>query len=324
MMTDTEFPDTLMEERILKKIDGVLVRPKDTSSSSLIETGRDCDAVMCDYAEISEEVLSGLEKCKIIVVAGMGVDNVDLAAAAKRKIMVANIPSYCIGEVADHAMALFLACAKKIVRYDRDVKAGIWNSQTYTPIYRLAGMNFCCFGFGKISRRVAKRAQAFDMKVYSYDPYLPDSVFEEAGVTRVRSLEELASMADVFSIHVPASAQTKGIVNQSVFRLMKPTCIVINVARGALVNTDDLAAALIRGQIMAAGIDVQENEPPIPGHNPLSMLENAVLTPHVAYMSVDAEQELRETMAEEVVRALTGSRPLSWVNEKLFGETNEI
>lgn len=320
MMTDTEFPDTLTEERILNKIDGVLVRPKDTGVSSLIETGRDCDAIMCDYAEISAEVISGLEKCKIIVVAGMGVDNIDLEAAAKKQIKVANIPSYCIGEVADHAMALFLACVKKIVRYDRDVKAGIWNSQTYTPIYRLAGMKFCCFGLGKISRKVAKRAQAFDMDVYSYDPYLPDSVFEEAGVTRVRSLEDLASIADVFSIHVPASAQTKGIINQSLFRLMKPTCIVLNVARGALVDTDDLAKALAEGQITAAGIDVQENEPPLPSRNPLAALENVVLTPHVAYMSVDAEQELRETMAEEIVRTLTEGRPLSWVNEKMFGE----
>ena len=318
MMTDTEFPDTLLEENILNKADAVLVRPKDTSAASLINTGQNCDAIMCDYANISAEVIAGLEKCKIIVVAGMGVDNIDLEAAAQKGIKVANIPNYCLGEVADHAMALFLACAKKVVHYDKDVKAGIWNSQAHTPIYRLAGMKFCCFGLGKISRKVAKRAQSFDMDVYSYDPYLPDSVFEELGVKRVHSLEELASIADVFSIHVPASAQTRGVIHRGLFQLMKPNCIVINVARGALIHTGDLADALKNNQIMAAGIDVQENEPPLPDYNPLSALENVVLTPHVAYMSVDAEQELRTTMAEEVVRTLTEGTPLSWVNKKFF------
>lgn len=318
LLTDTEFPDTIIEETILKKINGILVRPKSTSTNDIIEAGQDCDAIMCDYASIDEAIISKLQKCKIIVVAGMGVDNVDLKAAAKKGIKVANVPSYCIGEVADHAMALFLACAKKIVRYDRDVKAGIWNSQSYTPIYRLAGLNFCCFGFGKISRKVAKRAKAFEMNVFSYDPYLPDSVFEENGVTRISTLEELAQIADVFSIHVPASASTKGIINQTIFSLMKSSCIVINVARGTLVNTADLANALSKNQIMAAGIDVQDNEPPLPDCNPLSILDNVVLTPHVAYMSIDAEHELRTTMAEEIVQSLIKGFPTSWVNKKYF------
>lgn len=318
LLTDTEFPDTSVEETILKKIKGILVRPKSTNTNDIIEAGRDCDAIMCDYASINEAVISKLQKCKIIVVAGMGVDNVDLKAAAKKGIKVANVPSYCIGEVADHAMALFLACAKKIVRYDKDVKAGIWNSQSYTPIYRLAGLNFCCFGFGKISRKVAQRAKAFEMNVFSYDPYLPDSIFEENGVTRISSLKELAQLADVFSIHIPASSDTKGIIDQAIFSQMKPSCIVINVARGSLVNTEDLAHALSKHKIMAAGIDVQENEPPLPDYNPLSTLDNVVLTPHVAYMSVDAECELRTTMAEEIVQSLLKGYPKSWVNKKYF------
>ena len=220
LLTDTAYPDTFVEMKELEKIGAELVRPENISTDALIEAGRDCDGILCDYAEINAEVIRNLDKCKIIAEAGMGVDNIDLEAAAANRIMVANVPHYCVGEVADHAMALFLSCTKKIVAYNRDVTAGRWNCTAHAPIYRLAGRKFCCFGLGRIASKVAKRAQAFEMDVYAYDPFLPDAIFEAAGVTRVDSLESLAAMADVFSIHVPPTPETRGIINRDIFNLM--------------------------------------------------------------------------------------------------------
>lgn len=317
MMTDTAYPDTLVEMIELQKINAEIVRPRDLSAAALIEAGHDCVGVMCDYANMTAEVLDGLKQCKVISEAGMGVDNIDLQAAAKRGIKVANVPHYCVGEVADHAMALFLACAKNIPLYNKDVKSGKWDCTAYSPMYRIAGQNFCCFGFGQIARKVAERAKAFEMHVFAYDPFLPDTIFEKLGVERLHSLEELAAKADVLSLHVPPTPETKGIINRDIFNLMKPTAILVNVARGALVNNVDLAEALRNGKIRAAGLDVQEQEPPT-ADCPLLGLENTVLTPHSAFNTVQAEDELRRTQAAEIVRTLTEGEPVSWVNKALF------
>ncbi|MDL2253962.1 C-terminal binding protein, partial [Ruminococcaceae bacterium OttesenSCG-928-I18] len=188
MLTDTVYPDATLEAEELKKVDAEIVRPKDTSVQSLIETGKNCDGILCDYVEITAEVIAGLNQCKAIAVAGIGVNNIDLKAAAEKGIKVANVPHYCLGEVADHAMALFLACAKKVTRFNKAVDAGRWDPLEFPPVYRLADQNFCIFGFGSIARKAAKRAQGFEMDVYAYDPYLPDEVFASHGVKRVGSL----------------------------------------------------------------------------------------------------------------------------------------
>lgn len=317
MLTDSIYPDTSIEMAELEAIGARIVRPKGIDAASLLETGHDCDGILCDYASIDKTVIAGLGKCKVIAEAGIGVNNIDLEAAAAKGIKVANVPHYCLREVADHAMALFLACARKLLPYDRDIRAGKWDKLEHAPIYRLAGQNFCLFGFGAIARKVAARARAFEMQVHAFDPFLPDEAFAAEGVSRVSSLEKLARIADVFSIHAPLTDDTRGIVGRDVFSTMKAGCIVLNTSRGGLVAEQDLVDALAAGKIAAAGLDVLQSEPPKPD-SPLLRMNNVVLTPHCGFFSNESDEELRRTMAREVVRTLTGGEPLSWVNRKYF------
>lgn len=317
MLTDSIHPDVDVEMSELGKIGAEIVRPKDISPESLIETGHDCDGILCDYALLTREVLAGLTKCRIIAEAGIGVNNIDLEAAARKGIKVANVPHYCLREVAEHTMALFLACARKLTPYDRAIRAGRWEKLEYAPLRRAAGQTFCLCGFGSIAQQVAVRAQAFEMQVCAYDPFLPEEVFVKNKVRRIDFLEDLARLADVFCIHTPLTDNTHGLINHAVFNVMKTNAIVINTSRGGVVAEQDLIEALATGRIAAAGLDVLQNEPPAKD-NPLLTMDNVVLTPHCGYFSEDSDLELRRTMAQEVVRVLTGGDPVSWVNRKFF------
>lgn len=320
MYTDTELPDISIEAEVLSKIGAEVVMPKSIKEADLLECGKDCDGIMVDYAPITKSLIDQLDKCKIISRQGIGYNNVDVEAASAKGIMVANCPDYCQDEVADHTLALVLTCARKTAAFDSAVRKGSWDVKGLGPIYRLRDQVFALYGFGSIAKKVAVRAAAFGYQVAAFDPYIPDSVFAEAGVKKVDSLEELASIADVFSIHAPMTSSTEGTVNMSVIRKMKPACILVNTSRGPLVNEADLAEALEKKMISMAGLDVLVDEPPAPDSMLLS-LENVILTPHVSFYTEESEVELRTRIAEEVVNTLINGHPQlkSFVNRKAFG-----
>jgi D-3-phosphoglycerate dehydrogenase len=312
-MTDTIFPDTELERRVLSELDADFVFSSGKDTGTLIREGADADAVLVVFAELTREFIQALTKCRIIARAGIGVNNIDIAAATERGVKVTNVPDYCFDEVAGHAMALTLSCLRKTVLYANSVKSGVWDMNVGRPVARISGLTFGLFGFGHIAQAVAVRAKAFGMKVVAYDPYLEDSVFAGAGVRRAAEWEEFLAGLDVLSLHAPLTEGTRGIINAESLKLMKPSAVLINTARGPLVNESDLREALKNGVIAQAGLDVLENEPP--AKDGLQMLDNAIVTPHTAFYSDEAELELRQKTARQIVLELTTGQPEYWFNK---------
>jgi D-3-phosphoglycerate dehydrogenase / 2-oxoglutarate reductase len=317
LMTDCIFPDQDIERRELAAIDAELTLARDTGEETLIREGKDCDAVLNVYAQVPANVIRSLRRCKVIVRTGIGVNTIDMDAADSMGIMVANVPDYCLDEVADHAMALFLALARKIVILDGTVRRSAWSLDDGRPIYRIGGSTFGLLGFGNIAQRVASRALSFGLRVIAFDPYLTDDVFALHGVERV-DIGRLIEESDAVSLHAPLTEETRHIINAESLSKMKATAFVINTSRGPLVDEGALFSALQDGTIAGAGLDVLEDEPPtLP--NSLLTLSNVIVTPHAAFYSEQSNVELRRKSAQEIVRALTVGKPLHWVNRPSTG-----
>lgn len=316
-MTDTVFPDTEIEREELDRIGAELKLATSTDSETLAREGSDCDAMLVVYAPVEGAVIERLDHCRIIVRTGIGVNNIDIPTASRKGIMVANVPDYCLDEVADHAMAMFLCVVRKVAFLDRRVRQGAWNVNEAKPVPRLRGKIMGLFGCGAIGQRVGLRAKAFGLRVLGFDPYLPEEVFEQNGIERAADFDTFLSSVDFLSLHVPLTDSTYHIMNRDTFGKMKPTSFLINTSRGPLVNESDLYEALKNGRISGAGLDVLDVEPPgIPFR--LSELDNIVITPHAAFFSDDAVPELRRKAAQEIVRALIEGKPRSWINRKDF------
>jgi len=317
LMTDTIFPDTTIEQEELRRIDAEFVLASASDPQTLKREGQGCDGVLNVYAQITADILGAWDRCKVIVRTGIGFNTIDLEAAAARRIMIANVPDYCMDEVADHTVALFLACVRKIPLLHAGVKGGQWSVDLAKPTPRLQGKTHGLFGFGNIAQRVAKRMQAFGLNVFAFDPYVSTEVFAAYRVTRAASLDDLLRTVDFLSVHAPLTEETRGILNAARLKLLKPTAVVVNTSRGPLINEADLLAALRDGTIAGAGLDVLTDEPPT---FPLALaaMDNVVLTPHTAWYSDDAMPELRRKASAEVARALTEGRPKFWVNQRAF------
>ena len=318
---DTQPSDISLEKEVLLKIDAELVKPKSCSEEDLIECGKDCDGIIVDLVPITSSLLENCPKLKVISRLGIGYNNVDIEAASKKGVMVANVPDYCLGEVADHTLALALTCIRKTAAFNDAVRyKDVWAEKSVGPMYRLRDQIFALYGFGNIAKNVAKRAEAFGFKIAAFDPYLQDSDFEEYSARKVNSLEELASIADIFSIHAPATKETEGTVDISIFKKMKPTCTVINTSRGILINEEDMVTALKEKMFSAAGIDVFTEEP-LPVGSKLFDFDNVIITPHVAFYTEESNMEMRQRAAGEIVNTFTDGHPrlTAFVNKKDFG-----
>ncbi len=301
----------------LKAVGGELFDATGTDPETLIREGKDCDAIINVFSKITSEVIEGLNNCKVIVRTGIGVDTIDIEAASKKGIMVANVPDYCWDEVADHTFALFLSLTRKVCLLSSKVKSGVWNNKEAGWVPRLQGLVFGLYGFGNIARKVAQRAKAFGMDVQAYDPYAPAGLFEEMGVKRLESLDGLFKTADFLSLHVPLVKETKHIINLDNLKKMKSTAYVINTARGPLINEEDLLYALNNKIIAGAALDVLETEPPkFPFA--LNELDNVIITPHASFYSNESFPQLRKNALEEVIRTLTEGRPKNLVNKDAF------
>ena len=229
--------------------------------------------------------------------------------------MVANVPDYCIAEVADHTMALLLAWWRRIGELDHQVRATGWGVPV-KPVYRLEGKTLGILGLGRMGQAVAARARGFKLRLIGFDPYLPQEVFASLGV-EARNLDDLFRTADIVTIHSLLTPETRGIICERTLRLMKPTAVVVNTSRGGLVATDDLVRALREAWIAGAALDTIEGEP-LPMDHPIRSLPRVLLTPHVAWYTEESERDLRRRAAHIVVQALRGERPPSLLNPEVL------
>ncbi len=285
-----------------------IVSPHD---KDFLATVSEADAILVRETPIKRDVIEELKHCRIIVRYGVGVDNIDLEAARQKDIFVANIPNYGVDEVSEHALTLFLTVARRIVKRDRDVRAGAWNIGQKEKIFRIAGRRLGLVGFGRIAQALHSKLSGMAMQeTLVYDPYLSAPL---AGVKQV-DLPTLCREADVVSVHAPLTPDTHHLIGEEMIRLMKPTTILINTARGGLVDTNALLRALQERRIFGAGLDVFEREPLPEGH-PLVTLDNVVLTDHTAWYSEASVKELQSKAAAEIARVFNGKTPQAWVNK---------
>ena len=311
VLTDYVWDSLDVERKTLEDV-AELVALKTKAPAEFLPHASDCDALLNTYAgPITAEVMARMPNCKIIARYGIGVDTIDLDAATRAGIIVTNNPTYCIDEVAEHTMALLLACARKVAFYDRLVRAGRWEVPPGRPMFRLAGSVLGLIGFGNIARQVAGRAAAFDMRILFFDPFVaagPPGVPAEK-----RELHELLAEADFVSLHPPLVPQTRKLIDDKALKRMKPSAFLINCARGPIVDTEALVRALDNGSIAGCALDTLDPEP-LPRGHPLRDRNNVITTPHAAWYSEQAMVGLQAGAPAEVRRVLTGQWPQNVVN----------
>ncbi len=307
LLTDSVFPSLEPAEAVLGRIDADLVLAPRSDAATIARLADAADAVMVTFAKLDAGLIARLGRCRVIGRFGIGVDNIDLEAASRAGIQVVYCPDYCVDEVSDHALALLLTLARRTALADRLVQQGQWTLAPLTPMWRLRGRVLGLVGFGKIPRTLAPKAQALGLEVIASDPFAPAALFAEAGVRQV-SFEKLLEQADFISIHAPLTEKTHHLFDAEAFRRMKREAVLINTARGPLIDEAALTEALDAGEIAGAGLDVAETEP-LPANSPLRGRDNVILTPHAAFYSEDALLDLQTRVAEDVVRVLSGEAP---------------
>jgi D-3-phosphoglycerate dehydrogenase len=312
-ITDHGFPDVHQEREIINAAGHELLVGQCKTAEAIIVQAAAADALLVQWAPVNASVIDQLKQCRVIVRYGIGVDNVDLKAATACGIPVCNVPDYCIDEVADHAMAMALSLVRQLSLIDYRLRSGTWKITPDYPMPALRNMTLATAGFGRIARAVLERARAFGCRLAAYDPYVTPEVFTANNVTRL-TMEELFTQADVLSLHLPLTPETRHLINSATLAKMKPTSIVINTARGGLIDAVALAAALQAGVIAGAGLDVFDPEP-LPDQHPLRRCKNAILTSHIGWFSDQSVPKLQRLAAEEVVRALRGEALKHQVNQ---------
>ena len=308
VVTDSPFPSLDPARKALEEANAEVVQAPSSSEEDIIKAAENADAILVTYAKLNENILRSLKKCKAIGRFGIGVDNIDLVVAGELGISVNYVPDYCLDEVSDQAMAMIISMARKIPQSNKLVQSGRWEMPAVVPMHRLRGKTVGLIGFGNIPRLMTPKAQAFGFNVIAADPYAPKELFEKYGVESV-SMDELYERSDFISIHAPLLPETKGLVNKDAFKKMKDTAIIVNTARGPLINEKDLIEALDMNEIGGAGLDVVETEP-LPKNSPLIGRDNVILAPHTAFYSVEALEELQTKAASDVARVLNGEEPV--------------
>ncbi|MEE3259416.1 MAG: C-terminal binding protein [Candidatus Latescibacterota bacterium] len=316
VVSDYILPDLEIEREMVEAIGGEFVVGQCKSAAELIELAHDADAMFNTYfGPIGDEVYAGCPKLKVVVRFGIGYDTIDVAAATRHGVMAVNVPDYCIEEVSDHAIGLWLALGRKIVAADRMVRTGAWGMQPLQPVLKLQGQTVGIVGLGRIGKQLARKLSAFGVELLFADPHVGADVDLGVEIRKVE-LEELCRLSDAITVHALANDETHHLLNAERFGQMDKCPIVVNTARARLIDTDALVAALEKGQIRGAGLDLVEGEE-LPADHPLMQLDNVVITPHVAWYSQASIVELRRKAAQEVVRVLQGEKPVNLLNPEV-------
>jgi D-3-phosphoglycerate dehydrogenase len=307
LFADHDFQDVELERALFAEAGLPLRIAHCASEGDVIDAAHDCAAILLQYAPITARVVAALPHLGLVSRIGAGFDTVDTAACEAQGVWVANSPDYGVGEVATHALALALAAIRNVVRFDRDVRGGRWHYASGGVLSRPSELTLGIVGLGRIGKRMAHVARNVVRRVVAYDPYLIDGDFP-AYVERARSLSALAAQSDVVSLHTPLDATTRGMIDERFFAALKRGATLVNTSRGAVVAVPDLLAALDAGILRGAALDVLPEEP-VARDSRLLDDPRVILTPHAAFYSAEAEQELRRKAAQNVVTWWRTGRP---------------
>jgi D-3-phosphoglycerate dehydrogenase len=306
--------DTIEE---LEKVGAELVPlPPLDDEDEIIRQTRGADALIVVESPITRKVLAELSQCKAVLRTGVGFDCIDVDAATEHGIAVINVPDLWTREVANHAIALLLACNRRVVSLDSDVRRERWQPVMSEHVGPLHTETVGVVGLGRIGSAFARRMRAFEVELIAFDPYIPDSAFEAVGATSV-SFEELLGRSDYVSVHTPLNAETHHLFDESALRRMRPTAYLINTSRGPVVDETALIEALREGRLKGAGLDVLEQEPPDPD-NPLLQMDSVVATPHTAHFSNLSMEVRPRRYGAEIAAVLEGRRPMNLVNPQVL------
>jgi D-3-phosphoglycerate dehydrogenase len=294
--------DLTLEQEILTPSGARVVLVSDEPAQRDRELAEAVGLLVVDHP-VEASLLASTPSCRVVATYGVGVDNIDLEAARSLGVIVANVPDYCEDEVAEHAVALWLACERRIVQGDAMVRRGDWDGGALGPMRRLRGTTFGLVGFGRIARQVAQRVRGFGVSVVAYDPALADVPEGYGFIELMPSLDALLDIADIVSVHVPLTAATRHTIDAEAISMMRPGAVLINTSRGALVDEAALMDALRDGRLAGAGLDVLTEEPPSASFRGRD-LANLVVTPHVAFASTEAVAAAKRGAAEAIAQAL--------------------
>ena len=303
IITDCDHDSIAIEQNVLAD-DGIELKLcQAVTEDEVIAQCQGAEIFIVQYAQISEKVMKHCPNLKFVVRYGVGVDSVDVEAATRRGIQVGNVPDYGMNEVADHAISLSLALLRKVVQMNDYTQQNVWDYTASIPIHRFSELTAGVVGLGRIGRNYAKKMHALGFRVIGYDPYFPPTTETDAYVQPV-AMDELIARSDVISLHCPLNGN-ENLFSAETFRKMKDTAVLINVARGGIINEKDLETALKNGEIGGAGLDCMVGEPVRSGAS-LFQYENVLVTPHMAWYSEEAAAELKRKVAEEAVRFAKG------------------
>jgi D-3-phosphoglycerate dehydrogenase len=314
LVTDHSFPDLSIEERVLAELGAGLTLAETGVEAELVELAPDADAILTNWRPVTAAVLDAAVKCRTVARYGVGVDNIDVAHATELGILVSNAPGFCTDEVADHTIMLLLALVRGLVPLTSDVRAGGWDNRAGGLPWRLRGKTLGLVGLGEIGVAVAERARALGLEVVAYRRTPAPA---PAGVRVVTALPELLASADIVSLHLPLTPATRGLIGRAELALMKDQAILLNTARGALVDTEALLEALDAGLLGGAGLDVTDPEPPPAGHR-LREHPGILLTPHAAFYSAGSVAEVSTRASGHVAQVLRGEVPAHLVNPEVL------
>jgi D-3-phosphoglycerate dehydrogenase len=314
LITDSTFEELDIERAILEPLGCLVDARQCRTPAQLLEYVPAADFVITQFAPVNAAVIEAMARARLIVRYGIGVDNVDLAAARAHAIPVCNVPDYCIDEVADHALAFILAATRRVVPHWLKLSEGRWGLEGPLEGMRaLRELTVGLVGCGRIGRAVVQRLLPFGCRVLVYDPGVGAELVTGLGATPVGSLAEILSESDVVTLHCPSTAQTRRLIHEGTLAMLKPGAILVNLSRGDLVDTDALIDALGSGQLAAAALDVFDPEP-LPADHPLRSLPNVIVSPHIASASPKAARRLREAVAGTVARVIRGDPPTNVIN----------
>jgi D-3-phosphoglycerate dehydrogenase len=319
LITDVAWDDLHREQAVLAAAGIEAVDGRDANDAELARLARSADAILTCWRTVDAAMLAGAERCVTVSRYGVGLDNINVDAATELGMVVTNVPDYCVEEVSDHTLALLLAHARRIPAYRDGTRSGGWDRNAIGPLRRLSSQTIGLVGYGGIGRRVAEKAAAFGMGVLACAPSREPGT-TEAPVEFV-ALPDLLARSDYVSLHAPLSAATRHLLGPAEFSAMRPGAYLINTARGGLVDTTALVAALESGHLAGAGLDVLESEPPDPD-DVLRRIESVTLTPHAAFDSVESVDAVATRAAAHAVAVLAGDIPENIVNPEVLRRPN--
>jgi D-3-phosphoglycerate dehydrogenase / 2-oxoglutarate reductase len=309
LVTDAPWGNVDIESGILDTHGARVISAPNGDERTLIEFAKDADAIATCWAKVTAAVMDGAPKCRHVARMGIGLDNIDVSHATSREILVTNVPDYCVGEVADHTLALILACARNVGFFHHRIKRGEYNLKAGPTMHRLAGRTLGLVGFGKTARAVYQRARSFELNVIATSA----SGNDYGTGCRMVSLDQLFSESDIISIHAPLTSDTHQMVNRANLARCRRGVIIANTSRGGLIDEAALTEAIQSGHVAAAGLDVFDPEPPDVNQRLLKD-ERVVATPHAAFVSEDSLIELRQRVARQIADVLEGRTPPDVVN----------